>query len=112
MTIFVGATSGLRCLSKLFFTGEEYNKMKFFLEKMSDQTIEITQYSIACYYVYYCKHNEIKVEESKIENYVERMQQTLLQKDLKRIRRNYYILSQTGVVYSTKIILSDLVTKL
>ena len=34
-----------------FFRGEEYNKMKLFLEEMSDQTIEITQYKIAYYYV-------------------------------------------------------------
>ena len=30
-----------------FFTGEEYNKLKIFLEEMSDQTIEITPYNIA-----------------------------------------------------------------
>ena len=42
---------------------------------MSDQTIEITPYNIAFYYVYYCKQNKIKVNESKIDNYVERMQQ-------------------------------------
>ena len=34
-----------------FFTGEEYNKLKVFLEEMSDQTIEITPYNIAFYYV-------------------------------------------------------------
>ena len=37
-----------------FFTGDEYNKLKVFLEEMSDQTIEITPYNIAFYYVYYC----------------------------------------------------------
>ena len=41
-----------------FFSGEEYNKLKVFLEEMSDQTIEITSYNIAFYYVYYCKQNE------------------------------------------------------
>ena len=35
-----------------FFTGEEYNKLKVFLEEMSDQTIEITPFNVACYYVY------------------------------------------------------------
>ena len=30
-----------------FFTGDEYNKMKIFLEEMSDQTIEITPLNIA-----------------------------------------------------------------
>ena len=33
-----------------FFTGDEYNKLKIFLEQMSDQTIEITPLNIAyCY---------------------------------------------------------------
>ena len=61
-----------------FFTGEEYNKLKVFLEEMCDQTIEITPYNIAFCYVYYCKQNKIKVNESKIDNYVERMQQPLI----------------------------------
>ena len=30
-----------------FFTGEEYNKLKIFLEDMSDQTIEITPFNVA-----------------------------------------------------------------
>ena len=34
-----------------FFTGEEYNKLKIFLEDMSDQTIEITPFNVAYYYV-------------------------------------------------------------
>ena len=38
-----------------FFTGDEYNRLKIFLEEMSDQTIEITPYNIAYYYVAYCK---------------------------------------------------------
>ena len=40
-----------------FFSGEEYNKLKVFLE-ISDQTIEITPYNVAFYYVYYCKQNK------------------------------------------------------
>ena len=43
-----------------FFTGDEYYKLKVFLEEMSDQTIEITSYNIAFYYVCYCKQNKIK----------------------------------------------------
>ena len=35
----------------IFFTGDEYNKMKIFLEEMSDQTIEITPLNVAYYYV-------------------------------------------------------------
>ena len=66
-----------------FFTGEEYNKLKVFLEEMSDQTIEITPFNIALYYVYYCKQNKIKVNESKIDNYVERMQQPLIPNNAK-----------------------------
>ena len=61
-----------------FFTGDEYNKLKIFLEEMSDQTIEITPLNIAYYYVAYCKQNKIKVNESKIDNYVERMQKPLI----------------------------------
>ena len=72
-----------------FFTGDEYNKLKVFLEEMSDQTIEISSYNIAFYYVYYCKQNKIKVNESKIDNYVERMQQPLstdsVKEDFKKI---------------------------
>ena len=52
--------------------------MKIFLEEMYDQTIEITPYNVAYYYVYYCKQNKIRVNESKINNYIERMQQPLI----------------------------------
>ena len=72
-----------------FFTGDEYNRLKIFLEEMSDQTIEITPLNIAYYYVAYCKQNNIKVNESKIDNYVERMQQPLysdsVKEDFKKI---------------------------
>ena len=61
-----------------FFTGDQYNRLKIFLEEMSDQTIEITPLNIAYYYVFYCKQNNIKVNESKIDNYVERMQKPLI----------------------------------
>ena len=66
-----------------FFSGEEYSKLKVFLEEMSDQTIEITPYNIAFYYIYYCKQNKIKVNESKIDNCVERMQQPLISDSVK-----------------------------
>ena len=65
------------------FTGDEYNKLKIFLEEMSDQTIEITPLNIAYYYVAYCKQNNIKVNESKIDNYVERMQKPLISDSVK-----------------------------
>ena len=72
-----------------FFTGDEYNNLKVFLEGMSDQTIEVTPYNIAFYYVYYCRQNKTKVNESKIDNYVERMQQPLIsdavKEDFKKI---------------------------
>ena len=67
----------------VFFTGDEYNKMKIFLEEMCDQTIEITPYNIAYYYVYYCKQNKIRVNESKIDYYIERMQQPIISEKLK-----------------------------
>ena len=58
-----------------FFTG--------ILEEMSDQTIEITPLNIAYYYVAYCKQNNFKVNESKIDNYLERMQQPLISDSVK-----------------------------
>ena len=56
---------------------------------MSDQTIETTPYNVAYYYVEYCKQNTIKVNESKIDNCLERMKQPLnsdkLEDELKKI---------------------------
>ena len=71
-----------------FFTGDDYNKLKIFLEAMSDQTIEITPHNIAYYYVAYCKQNNIKVNESKIDNYVERMQKPLISDSVKESFKN------------------------
>ena len=71
-----------------FFTGDEYNRLKIFLEEMSDQTIEITPLNIAYYYVFYCKQNNIKVNESKIDNYVERMQKPLISDSVKEDFKN------------------------
>ena len=71
-----------------FFTGDKYNKLKIFLEAMSDQTIEITPHNIAYYYVAYCKQNNIKVNESKIDNYVERMQKPLISDSVKEGFKN------------------------
>ena len=71
-----------------FFTGDEYNRLKIFLEEMSDQTIEITPHNIAYYYVAYCKQNNIKVNESKIDNYVERMQKPLISDSVKEGFKN------------------------
>ena len=50
---------------------------------MSDQTIEVTPLNIAYYYVAYCIQNNIKVNESKIDNYVERMQKPLISDSVK-----------------------------
>ena len=47
-------TEQLVAYESYFFTGDEYNKLKIFLEEMSDQTIEITPLNIAYYYVAYC----------------------------------------------------------
>ena len=71
-----------------FFTGDEYNRLKIFLEEMSDQTIEITPLNIAYYYVAYCKQNNIRVNESKIDNYVERMQKPLISDSFKENFKN------------------------
>ena len=45
---------------------------------MSDQTVEITLFIVAFYYVFYCKQNRPNVNESKIDNYIDRMQQPLI----------------------------------
>ena len=50
---------------------------------MSDQTIGISPYNIALYHVYYRKQNKIKMNESKIDNYVQRMQQPLIPDNVK-----------------------------
>ena len=70
------------------FTGEEYNKLKVLLEEMSDQTIEITPFNVAYYHVYYCKQNTIKVNESKIDNYIDRMQQPIISDKIKEDFKN------------------------
>ena len=80
-----------------FFTGEEYNKLKIFLEDMSDQTIEITPFNVAYYYVYYCKQNKIEVNESKIDNYIDRMQQPLISDSLKQEFQN--IIMEQAISY-------------
>ena len=51
--VLVGATNGtlnVMLLIKVISSGEEYNKLKVFLEEMSDQTIEITSYNIVFLY--------------------------------------------------------------
>ena len=54
--------------------------MKIFLEEMSDYW---NNQNVAFYYVYYCKQNKIRVNESKIDNYMERMQQPIISEKLK-----------------------------
>ena len=75
---------------------------------MSDQTIEITSYNVAVCYVEFCKQNEIKVNESKIDNYIERMQQPLIpdtdKEDFKKIILNQAInYSKKGKIYKTSV---------
>ena len=74
----MSATSGFWRITLLLnhiFAGEEYNRLKIFLEEMSDQTKDITHENVAYYHVEYCTQNKIKVNESKIDNYIECMQQ-------------------------------------
>ena len=61
--------------------------LKSFSEEVSDQTIEITHENTAYYYVEYCKQDKIKVNESKIDNSIERMQQPLISDKLKAALR-------------------------
>ena len=42
-------------------------------------------------YVYYCKQNIIKVNESKLDNYIERMQQPLISEKRKENLKNLII---------------------
>ena len=56
---------------------------------MSDQTIEITPFNVAYYYVYYCKQNKKKVNESKIDTYIDRMQQPLISDNFKEDFKKY-----------------------
>ena len=74
---------------------------------MSDQTIEITPFTVAYYYVYYCKQNKIKVNESKIANYIDRMQQPLISDKLKEDFKNIIMeqaisYGKTGIANSLK----------
>ena len=65
------------------YSDEEYLKFKIFTKDITVHTIGITPENVAYFYVEYCKQNNIKVNESKIDNYVERMQQHLISKELK-----------------------------
>ena len=64
---------------------------------MSDQTIEITPFIVAYYYVCYCKQNKIEVNESKIDNYIDRMQQPLISDSLKQEFQN--IIMEQAISY-------------
>ena len=90
----------------IFFTGEGYNRLKIFLEEMSDQTIVITLFNVAYYYVCYCKQNKIKVNESKIDNYIDRMQQPLISDQLQEDFKN--ILMEKAIRYSKSSIANSL----
>ena len=81
-----------------FFTGEVYNRLKIILEEMSDQTIEITPFNVAYFCVIHCKQNIIKVNESKVDNYIERMQKPLISDQLKEEFEN--IIFQQAIRYT------------
>ena len=79
------------CFESYFFTGDEYIRLKIFLQEVSDQTIEITLENNSFFFnMEYCKQNKIKVNESKIDNYKTRVQQPLisdkLEEEFKNIR--------------------------
>ena len=73
---------------------------------MSDQTIEITPFNVAFYYVYKCKQNRIKVNASKTDNYIDRMQQPLISDQLKGEFRN--IIMERAIKYSKSSIANSL----
>ena len=66
------------CYESYFFTDGDYPKLKILLKERSDQTIEIINEDIAYYHVEFCKQNKIKVNETKIDTFIERMQQPLI----------------------------------
>ena len=45
---------------------------------MSDAKNEELPFNVACNYVYCCEESEINMNESKIDKYIERMQQSLI----------------------------------
>ena len=65
---------------------------------MSDQTIEITPFNVAYFCVYHCKQNIIKMNESKVDNYIERMQKPLISDQLKEEFEN--IIIQQAIRYT------------
>ena len=89
-----------------FFTGEEYNRLKIFLEQMSDQTIEITPFNVAFYNAYFCKQNRTKINESKKDNYIDRMQQPLISDQLKEEFKK--IIMEQAIRYSKSSIANSL----
>ena len=78
------------------------NLKSFILEDMSDETIEITPENVTYYYIEYCKQNEIKVNESKIDNYVESMQQPLVTSQLKEQLENIIFAQAINFTESAK----------
>ena len=76
------------CYESDLFTVDDYNRLKIFLKEKSDQTIVKTHEKFAYLFVECCKQNEIKMNESKIDNYIERMQQPLILDKLKEEFKN------------------------
>ena len=69
---------------------------------MSDQNIEITRQNRAYYYVEYCQQNNIRINESKIGNHIERMQQPLMAEKLEEEFKNiiFSILVYLGLYFA------------
>ena len=52
-----------------FFKGETFNKLKLFLEEESNRTINITEESIAFYFVVWCIQHNLNPNLSKVKYY-------------------------------------------
>ena len=61
-----------------FFTGNDFNTVKSFLEHHSGQEIEINHQNVAFYFVVYCLQNKILVNTAKINNYFDRIENDTL----------------------------------
>ena len=81
---------------------------------MSDQAIEITLLNVAYYFVEFCEQNNIRTNEFKTDNYVERRQQPLVSDELKEDFKTFCLPRQSILPNISKmhVYLSKMGTKL
>ena len=77
------------CYESYYFTGDDSNRLKTFLGEMLNQIKEINHENFALFSVEYGKQN--KINEFKIDNYIDRMQQPLISDKLKEEIKKYIL---------------------